>query len=82
MHLNVRFFATLKDRAGADQITVDLSEQAPTVGDLLSHLGQAMPALQPSLSTVIVAVNQEFSFSDHLLYEQDDIVLFPPVSGG
>ena len=82
MHLSVRLFATLKDRAAASQVDVYLPEKAPTVGDLLSHLGQEMPVLQSSLGTAIVAVNQEFSFSDQLLYEHDDIVLFPPVSGG
>jgi molybdopterin converting factor subunit 1 len=82
MHLNIRLFATLKDRAGVSQVAVELSQQAPTVADLLSYLGQKMPVLLPSLGTVIVAVNQEFSFSDQLLHEQDDIVLFPPVSGG
>ncbi len=82
MQLDVRLFAALKDRAGADRLKVELPQSEPTVSDLLSYLRQTFPALRPSLTTVIVAVNQEFSFGDQPLYASDDIVLFPPVSGG
>ena len=82
MQLNVRLFATLKDRARTDTLAVDLPETTATVRDLLSHLARKSSALAPSLKTVIVAVNHEFALSDQPLHPGDEIALFPPVSGG
>ncbi len=81
MNLTVRFFATLKDRVGASTIKIDLPDSA-SVDTLISALVKEHPALEPSLSTLIVAVNQEFADKDLTLTPDDEIVLFPPVSGG
>ena len=81
MNLTVRFFATLKDRVGASAIKIDLPESS-SVDTLLSTLVNQHPALEPALNTIIVAVNREFADSGHTLTSDDEIVLFPPVSGG
>jgi molybdopterin converting factor subunit 1 len=81
MNLTVRLFATLKDRVGATQLEIEIPEAA-TVNDLLTTLIQRYPALEPALETIIVAVNQEFADQNHPLLPTDEIVLFPPVSGG
>lgn len=81
MELTIRLFATLKDRAGQDRVRVQLSQPA-TVQTLLAALADAYPALQPSLPTTLVAVNQDFAFPETLIQPGDEIALFPPVSGG
>lgn len=81
MHFTVKLFATLKDRAGADQVEVAIDAPA-TVGALLTALGEAYPALAPSLPTALAAVNQEFAFAHEPIEPGDEIALFPPVSGG
>lgn len=82
MRLNVRLFATLKERAGTNQLAVEISDRSPTVGILLEQLAYEQPALAESLKTVIVAVNHEFAFADQSLGANDEVALFPPVSGG
>lgn len=81
MNLTVRVFATLKDRLGASSIEIDLPEKV-SVKTFLSNLVSEYPVLEPSLETIIVAVNQEFANPDQILTPEDEIVLFPPVSGG
>ncbi len=81
MELTIRLFATLKDRAGQDKITIQLSQPA-TVQTLLTTLAEAYPALQPALPTALVAVNRDFAFPETAVQPNDEIALFPPVSGG
>ncbi len=81
MNLTIRLFATLKDRAGQDRIQISLPDES-TVQDLLSAVAQSHPALEPSLGSVIVAVNHEFASKDSAVGPSDEVALFPPVSGG
>jgi molybdopterin synthase catalytic subunit len=81
MDVQVKLFATLKDRAGSPHVTIDLPDEA-TVSTLLDRLAQAQPKLAPSLPTCLVAVNQEFAFGATPIRSGDEIALFPPVSGG
>ncbi|MGB2956690.1 MAG: molybdopterin converting factor subunit 1 [Anaerolineales bacterium] len=81
MNLTVRFFATLKDRVGASTVKIDVPAAA-SVESLLSTLVKEYPALEDLLPSVIVAVNQKFSDPDQVLSPGDEIVVFPPVSGG
>jgi len=79
MKLNIRLFATLKERAGTNALSLELPDSA-NVETLLAVL--AAPALAPSLRTVLVAVNNDYAFPDQMLAPDDEIALFPPVSGG
>ena len=81
MDIQVKLFATLKDRAGSSHVTVDLPDEA-TVALLLDRLAAAQPKLAPSIATCIVAVNQEFAFGSTPIRSGDEVALFPPVSGG
>lgn len=81
MELEVKLFATLKDRAGQDIIRVNMSTPA-TVKTFLLAVAEVYPALQPSLSTALVSVNKSFAFPETEIKEGDEIALFPPVSGG
>ncbi|MBS1250192.1 MAG: Molybdopterin synthase sulfur carrier subunit [Chloroflexi bacterium] len=81
MKLGIRFFATLKERVGTSWLEIEVPEST-TVECLLAALVQTRPALEPVLGTSIVAVNQEFAQPDQVLTPNDNIVFFPPVSGG
>ncbi len=81
MDIQVKLFATLKDRAGGSPVTVELPDEA-TVATLLDRLGQTQPKLAPALATCLVAINQEFAFGSTLIRAGDEVALFPPVSGG
>jgi MoaE-MoaD fusion protein len=82
MEVEVRLFAMLRERAGADRVTIELPEGA-TVRDAISAIGRdrglgdliaAMP--------VVMAVNREYAGSDDALAAGDELALIPPVSGG
>ncbi len=81
MNLEIRLFATLKDRAGKAQIQVVVASPA-TVQTVLDAVATAYPALEPSLATTLVSVNKAFAFAETAVSETDEIALFPPVSGG
>jgi molybdopterin synthase catalytic subunit len=74
MELTVRLFAGLRDRAGADSVTVSLPDGA-TAADLVAAMDL------PSRSC-IVAVNREYAAPEHVLSDADEVALIPPVSGG
>lgn len=81
MKLQIRLFATLKDRAGRDRIEVSLDEPA-TVQTLLAVITAVHPSLAPILPTALVAVNKNFAAADTPIAPGDEVALFPPVSGG
>jgi molybdopterin synthase catalytic subunit len=81
MELNIRLFATLRDRAGQNKILVTIPSPA-TVQDLLDAVELAYPKLTPSLPTVLVAVNKNFAFPETSVEQGDEVAFFPPVSGG
>jgi molybdopterin synthase catalytic subunit len=81
MKIDVRLFATLKDRAGANSVAVDLPDGS-TVSQLLEHIATTYPALAAALPSVLVAINQEYAFPPTSIHAGDEVALFPPVSGG
>ena len=76
MHVSVRLFAVLRERAGCDTIELDLPEGA-RVSDALA----AVDDLAGGLSLVL-AVNREYAAPDAPLAAGDELALIPPVSGG
>lgn len=79
--VNVLFFASLRDRAGTKQTTLDLPQGA-SVMHLKGFLKEQYPGLAPILETSLVAVNREYAFDEDLIPEGAEVALFPPVSGG
>jgi molybdopterin converting factor subunit 1 len=80
MRVRVLFFGMLKDLAGKASDEVSLPEGA-TVRDLLSHYGQDAK-LKGMLSSIAVALNQEYAARTASLRDRDEVGLLPPVSGG
>jgi MoaE-MoaD fusion protein len=76
MHVRVRLFAGLRERAGAAELELELPEGA-VVGDALAR----MSALAHEVP-VVMAVNQEYADADAPLHAGDELALIPPVSGG
>lgn len=77
---SIRCFGVAKEITGGSEIQLK-SETSLSVRDLQSLLLSKYPAFE-SLSSLRIAVNEEYG-SDELMVEPgDDIVLIPPVSGG
>lgn len=81
MDLEIRLFATLKDRAGQERIRITLPE-SDTVDRLLAVVAEAYPQLAAALPSSLVAVNRAFASPETVIHDGDEIALFPPVSGG
>ena len=81
MKLKILYFATLRDRAGVREEQIDLASGA-TVADLKQAVIMRHPDISQALDTSICAVNREFATDDQVLQKEDEIALFPPVSGG
>ena len=81
MRIDVQLFATLRDRAGAKSIAVEVPDGS-TVANLIERIAADYPALEAALPSAIVAVNQEFAFPPTPVRTGDEVALFPPVSGG
>ncbi len=76
MQVSVKLFAGLRERAGADELELELPDGA-SVGDALAELTSLTDGL-----CVVMAVNQEYADEDAVLSGGDELALIPPVSGG
>ncbi len=76
MKVRVRLFAALRERAGADEVELELPDGA-RVADALARLDDLAGGL-----SLVMAVNREYASGDAPLSAGDELALIPPVSGG
>ncbi len=76
MEVRVRLFAGLRERAGADEVSLELPDGA-RVRDALASMHDLTAGVP-----VVMAVNQEYAREDETLSPGDELALIPPVSGG
>lgn len=74
MHVTVRLFAGLRERAGRATVVVEGVTRAGDVWAALA-LGDEPPGL-------LYAVNREYAERSRELHDGDEVALIPPVSGG
>jgi molybdopterin converting factor subunit 1 len=79
IEVKLRYFAALKDQAKSSQ-EVWVTNQA-TAGDLYSEL-KNKHHFKLNLSEIRVAINGNFASIDQPIFDSDEIVFIPPVSGG
>ncbi len=72
----MRLFAGLRERAGADEVELELPD-----GALVADAIEQMRALTDGVP-VVMAVNEEYADGDTPLQSGDELALIPPVSGG
>jgi molybdopterin converting factor subunit 1 len=77
-NITVEYFAILRDHAG--QASENLATETATAGELFAELEKRYGF--PELSSIKVAINDEFGDWDAVLHEGDRIVFIPPVAGG
>jgi molybdopterin synthase catalytic subunit len=81
MRVKVVYFGMLREIAGREKETVELSEPARLV-ELYSNLQQRIPRLAGFSRSIALSINHEYATSDAPLHDGDEIALLPPVSGG
>ncbi len=81
MTVTVLFFATLRDKAGAPQASLQLPAGSD-VAAFKQALFAAYPQLTPHAKAMLVAINKEYAFDADPVPDGAEVALFPPVSGG
>lgn len=84
--LTILFFGQLRERLATERLSIDIQDIAKpaTVANLCSHLSNFGPLWQELLNSAscLVAVNQTMATRTTAISENDEIALFPPVTGG
>lgn len=83
--MKVLYFAWVRTKTGVAEESVSLPKGVETVGQFLMWLKSRGPGFAEALKDtkfIRVAVNQEFAAEDVRLTENDEVALFPPVTGG
>ena len=78
MTIRVLFFAYLRERCGREA-RLEVAD-GTSVGAVVRQLREQFPALGET--TVRPAVNHVYVDNTHLLHDNDELALIPPVSGG
>jgi molybdopterin synthase catalytic subunit len=74
--IRVRLFAGLRERAGRDELEIELPAGA-TADDLLEAMAETVAG-----TPCVVAVNRVYSAGSQVICDGDEVALVPPVSGG
>ena len=83
--MKLLYFAWLRAKIGTAGEEVSLPDDIADVGGLIDWLKTRGPAYAEALANpevVRVAVNHEYVGHDHALGANDEVALFPPVTGG
>jgi MoaE-MoaD fusion protein len=81
VRVRVRLFARYREALGRERLEVDLPEEG-TVESAWSAVADRHPELAPYRPFTLFAVGQDYVTPDHRLRPDDELCLFPPVSGG
>jgi molybdopterin synthase catalytic subunit/molybdopterin converting factor small subunit len=76
VRVSIRLFAGLRERAGRDELELDLPDGA-RVADALAQVQHLAPGV-----SLVLAVNREYADRDVVLHAGDELAVVPPVSGG
>ena len=80
-HIELLFFATIRDRAGTKSLELDIPIDM-TIQGLKDKLASDIPTLKDSMKSVLVTINREYAFDEAIVPADAEIGMFPPVSGG
>jgi len=81
MNIRVLFFGAARDAVEANQLEIVVEEPA-TVASAFQSLKDRFEKLERFGRSLLFAVNQEYATPDTQLQENDELAVFPPVSGG
>jgi molybdopterin converting factor subunit 1 len=81
VHVQVLYFAMIRQRVGCDSETFELADGAD-VRAVRGAIAERHPELAGVLSRVATAVNRTIAADTVQLGDGDEIALIPPVAGG
>ena len=83
--MKILYFAWLRQRTGIGEEDVSPPDSVRDVASLVDWLKQRSPEFAEALADTTalrVAVNQEFADFDTALTGNEEVALFPPMTGG
>jgi molybdopterin converting factor subunit 1 len=82
MKLTIRLFAGLAESIGHTHITLTVEQTQITVAQLKELLTLDYPNAAHTIAISFIAINQAYASSEEFVWEENEIALIPPVSGG
>ena len=81
--MKIKYFAWIKDITNLEEEEINLNE-AKNLDELKTYIIEKYPDLKKHMIKEILrfAINQEYVVNNTNLNEEDEIAIFPPVSGG
>lgn len=80
-HARVLFFATLREKVGVREISIEITPGSHII-DIKQAVLEKYPAITQIMDTLIVALNHQFASDEDVVPNDSEIAMFPPVSGG
>lgn len=77
MSIQVHFFASLSERLGLSEASVEAPTSMTAVDVWNAATGEAELA-----ENILIAVNKEYAKPDAAVVDGDEVAFFPPVTGG
>lgn len=86
MQIQILYFARFREKLGCDgesfALPADRDTSVQSVLDVLVARGGIWQELFDCEKGVMTAINQEMVSRETLVYDEDELALFPPVTGG
>ena len=81
--MKIKYFAWIKDITNLEEEEINLNE-AKNLDELKTYIIKKYPDLKKHMIKEILrfAINKEYAVINTNLNEEDEIAIFPPVSGG
>ena len=81
MEFKVLCFGITREIIGAEELRMTMDEKEMPVSEFRENLLSEYPLLK-KISSLLLAVNDEYAADDQLIHEKDIVALIPPVAGG
>ncbi|MBT0608112.1 molybdopterin converting factor subunit 1 [Aequorivita echinoideorum] len=79
--MKILLFGIAKEIAGKSVLDASEFSEAKNVGELKKVFKERYPEAS-KLSSLAIAVNEEYAEDDHKISTGDEVAIIPPVSGG